>query len=232
MDSGILELECWVHGEDTGRIFPVEISSTKTVAALKEAIKNKNPVGFWDVDPRNLDLYPFRLPDHDENLEDALNQWQSNGNSRLNSRLKLSLCFPKSDEGKWLIIVNAPSSWNLGETIPLNCLVLGENSRNVFTVEIASTKNVALLKNLIKSSKQITFRDVDADALVLWEAPKSLLCNDDALKATIKGLHLEAKDALFPASRLSQIFPEPPNPDYLHIVVEPPACELSLMLPS
>ncbi|KAF9231409.1 hypothetical protein BU15DRAFT_56151 [Melanogaster broomeanus] len=226
MDSGILELECWIHGEDTGRIFPVEISSTKTVAALKEAIKNKNPVGFCDVDPRNLDLYPFRLPDHDENLEDALNQWQSNGNPRLNSRLKLSLCFPKSDEGKWLIIVKAP------KTITLNCLVLGENSSNVFSVKIDKMENVALLKDLIKSKKPNAFRDVDADALVLWEAPKSLLCNDDALKATIKGLHLEAKDALFPASRLSQIFPEPPNPDYLHIVVEPPACELSLMLPS
>jgi hypothetical protein len=110
MDSDMLALDCWVHGGDVERIFPVEIPSTKTIGALKDAIKNKKPVDFRDVDPDAFTLYAFPLPEQDEHLEDALNQWKLNGNQRLKSRLKLSNYFTKSDGGRWLIIVSAPNS--------------------------------------------------------------------------------------------------------------------------
>ncbi|KAF9234385.1 hypothetical protein BU15DRAFT_18022, partial [Melanogaster broomeanus] len=211
-------LNCLVLGGKSRNVFPVEIASTKNIGVLKDLIKSKNQATFRDVDAHALILWkaPESLLCDDDALPEmveALNLQDEKSSHPVN---RLSRIFSDPDPDHLHIIVKAP------ETITLNCLVLGGNSRNVFPVEIASTKNIGVLKDLIKSKKQITFCDVDADALVLWGAPESLLCNDDALKATTKGLHLEAKDALFPASRLSQIFPAPPNPDYLHIVVEAP----------
>jgi len=57
-----LTLNCWVHGHDIGRIFTVEISSTKTVSALRVAIKDMKPVDFHDVDADTLVLYKACLP--------------------------------------------------------------------------------------------------------------------------------------------------------------------------
>jgi len=39
--SATINLNCWIHDEGPGRIFPVEIAATKTVGALKKAIKRK-----------------------------------------------------------------------------------------------------------------------------------------------------------------------------------------------
>jgi hypothetical protein len=54
-------LQCWVYGDAVESIFPVEISKKKTVADLREAIKNKKPVDFRDVDPDALRLYSIPL---------------------------------------------------------------------------------------------------------------------------------------------------------------------------
>jgi len=53
--SDMLNLNCWVLGDDPQRVFPVEIAKAKTVGALKKAIKE---------DPSNeakyLDLWKVR----------------------------------------------------------------------------------------------------------------------------------------------------------------------------
>jgi len=36
--SNILELDCWVIGEEPHSIFPVEVANTKTVGYMKKAI--------------------------------------------------------------------------------------------------------------------------------------------------------------------------------------------------
>ena len=54
-------------------------------------------------------------------------------------------------------------------TLELNYLVQGDGPRNVFTIEIASTKNVSALKKKISDEKQHAFKGVDADTLVLWK---------------------------------------------------------------
>jgi hypothetical protein len=51
----------------------------------------------------------------------------------------------------------------------LNCLVLDDDPRHVFLVEIAQTKAVDDLKRLIKERKQHAFDGVDADRLNLWD---------------------------------------------------------------
>ncbi|KIK97273.1 hypothetical protein PAXRUDRAFT_238843, partial [Paxillus rubicundulus Ve08.2h10] len=67
-----LTFECWVYGDDVGRIFPAEIARNKTVGDLKEVIKNKNPVDFRDLDARALDLYSIILLGDDQGLEAEL----------------------------------------------------------------------------------------------------------------------------------------------------------------
>ncbi|KAF8835266.1 hypothetical protein BDN67DRAFT_975522 [Paxillus ammoniavirescens] len=107
--------------------------------------------------------------------------------------------------------------------ITLNCLVLGGGPRNVFSVEIDKTKTVYALKVLIKSENPITFRDSDANTLIIWEAPGSLLCdcNDNAFKETIEGLDLQDKHSLLPVNRLSRIFSDL-DPECLHVIVKAP----------
>ena len=58
----VFTLNCWARGPDAGRIFEVKISGTETVTALKEAIKDKKPAAFRDVDANALDLYKPREP--------------------------------------------------------------------------------------------------------------------------------------------------------------------------
>ncbi|KAF9235049.1 hypothetical protein BU15DRAFT_21041, partial [Melanogaster broomeanus] len=205
--------DCWVHGEDTGGIFPVEISSTETIAALKEAIKNKNPVGFRDVDADDLDLYPFRPADPDEDLEDELKQWKLGCNARLGPRRRLSVCFPKSDVGKWLVIVSAPSSY-----ITLYCWVRGQSTNRIFPVEISSTKTVAALKEAIKNKVPVVCRDIPAFALALYKV--SLADNGD-LKKTLEHLTFDDEEPLNPMAPLSSVFSDVP-PRHLHIVIEIP----------
>ena len=48
--STTINLHCWVHGDDSGRIFSVEIAATKTVGVLEKAIKDKKQHGFGHVD--------------------------------------------------------------------------------------------------------------------------------------------------------------------------------------
>ena len=51
-----LNLNCWVLGEDSSRIFSVEIDCGESVVALKKAIKEKKKVAFDRIDADNLDL--------------------------------------------------------------------------------------------------------------------------------------------------------------------------------
>ncbi|KIK77136.1 hypothetical protein PAXRUDRAFT_835096 [Paxillus rubicundulus Ve08.2h10] len=106
--------------------------------------------------------------------------------------------------------------------INLNCLVLGGDSRNVFTIEIARGKNVSALKELIKDKNSIAFRDVDANTLTLWKVPKPLLCDCDTFKETIEGLNLQDENCLLPVKTLSRIFSEL-EPEHLHVIVKAPA---------
>lgn len=51
-----------VRGQATDRVFEVKIPRTVNITTLKEAIKNKKPVYFRDVDADALALYKPRDP--------------------------------------------------------------------------------------------------------------------------------------------------------------------------
>jgi hypothetical protein len=60
--SDMLNLNCWLLGDDTQRIFPVEIAKTSTVGALKKAIIQdpSNGGDFDGIGAKYLDLWKVR----------------------------------------------------------------------------------------------------------------------------------------------------------------------------
>ncbi|KAG2362872.1 hypothetical protein BDR07DRAFT_1283563 [Suillus spraguei] len=52
----------------------------------------------------------------------------------------------------------------------INCIVLGENPKDIFPVNIAHTETVGDLKDLIKDKTNQQFKLVDAKSLKLWQA--------------------------------------------------------------
>ena len=54
-------------------------------------------------------------------------------------------------------------------TFALNCLLLGDDTRKVFTVKIPESENVSILKELIKAKKTRQLAHLDASDLVLWK---------------------------------------------------------------
>lgn len=101
----------------------------------------------------------------------------------------------------------------------LNCWVRGYEINRISSVDISSTKTVTTLREVIKDKKPVDFRDIDADALVLYKV--SLPCNGN-LDQSLKDLKLDIRQALHPWRPLSQVFLDPPLQEHLHVVIETP----------
>jgi hypothetical protein len=66
----LLRLNCWVLGENSTRIFPVEIDRNENVGGLKEAIKEENKSSFDHITANSLDVWNVSIPvDKDTNLQ-------------------------------------------------------------------------------------------------------------------------------------------------------------------
>jgi hypothetical protein len=55
--SDLLNLNCWVVGDNPQRVFFVEIAKTKMIKVLKKAIKNEMKPIFNDITADSLDLW-------------------------------------------------------------------------------------------------------------------------------------------------------------------------------
>src|ERR1700730_14719931 len=55
--SDMLQLWCWVEGDDHKHTFPIEITGSKTVGELKDTIKKGNENTFQDIDAKTLMLW-------------------------------------------------------------------------------------------------------------------------------------------------------------------------------
>ena len=104
---------------------------------------------------------------------------------------------------------------NPTQLLLLNCCVLG-NDLKVFTVEIEETKNVSILKKLIKEKSPI-FNHIPADLLVLWKS--SIPFNED-LKEDVEKLNLVDDKLLLPVQILSNVFPYVLGKETARIVVD------------
>ena len=68
--STVLELNCWILGDEPRRVFPVKIANSVTVGHLKEAIKDKKKQTFTGIDADLLDLWKVsNLIQHTDNDE-------------------------------------------------------------------------------------------------------------------------------------------------------------------
>src|SRR3954469_1423063 len=54
-------LNCFVHGDTTGKFFAVKIDKTEPIALLKDAIKAKKEHAFQGVDASDLDIWKVQL---------------------------------------------------------------------------------------------------------------------------------------------------------------------------
>jgi len=64
-----IRLNCWVLGEDSTCIFPVEIDRNENVGGLKEVIKEKKKPAFDFITTDSLDVWKVSIPiDEDVNL--------------------------------------------------------------------------------------------------------------------------------------------------------------------
>jgi hypothetical protein len=104
-------------------------------------------------------------------------------------------------------------------TLELNCLVQGDDLRNAFSVEIASTKNVSALKQRIRKEKEPAFDHVPADTLVLW---KVSIPADGLAKQNPRVHDLDEDQSLSPLEELSEVFSGSLRRKHIHIVVQAP----------
>ena len=104
------------------------------------------------------------------------------------------------------------------QLLSLNCFILpvDENpSQNVFVVEILKSKNVSILKDLIKEKLSPRLNHAVASELILSQV--SLLMDND-LKESLKNVDLTP---LMPLLPVSQVFPHVEE-NRLHIIVQAP----------
>ena len=106
--EALLELNCLVFGEDHSHIFPVEISASKTVGALKKAIKKDKTHAFQHVDADALVLWSVSMP-ADGTLEEELSKLELVDEGSLSPANRLSKEFSGvPNEGHLHIVVKVP----------------------------------------------------------------------------------------------------------------------------
>ena len=103
-----MTLNCWVRGQEIGRVFPVSISSKETVGTLKKIIKDENSVDLRDIDANALALYKVSIPwGEGDHLADILdNHTIASLGKPLQSMKSLSASFtpPPADDQIHLVI--------------------------------------------------------------------------------------------------------------------------------
>ena len=103
--------------------------------------------------------------------------------------------------------------------LSLNCLVLGDDKKKVFTVKVPDSDNVSILKDLIKGKKTPHLDHLAASDLDLWKVNVNL-----PLEAAVN-LTLDTSDYQMltsPIAKLSSFFEFTPNDEYIHIIVKAP----------
>jgi len=113
--------------------------------------------------------------------------------------------------------------------LKLFCWVIGENPQNVFSVKIQKQETVADLKKAIKAEKRRTLRDIDADALLLWDVSVPYTSQ---LVENVAKLELDKRDVLSPLDNLSEVFKGRLVQGSIHVVVRAGALSPLFTYPS
>ncbi|KIM72338.1 hypothetical protein PILCRDRAFT_742219 [Piloderma croceum F 1598] len=224
--SGTLDLNCLMLGHDASHIFPIEIAESKTVGALRKAIKDEKRPTFDHIPADTLLLWKVSIPVN-RNLTENLSKLNFVDEGSLLPVEELSDVFSDSLSRKHLHIIvrtppaviypNPPSQ--LQPQLNLNCLVLGHDASHVFPIEIAESKTVGALRKAIKDEKRPAFDHIPTDTLLLWKV--SIPVNRN-LTENLSKLDFVDESSLLPVKRLSRVFLDQPEDEHLHIVVRVP----------
>jgi len=229
-------LNCFVLGDDEERMFPVKAPRNDNVGILKDLIKEKNPHALDRVDAKDLDLWKVCLSIDDP----ASKQPQTGPPLRVNKRLS-SLWDDEPSDDDLHILVKAPgrkptcmpslcSFSNLfkiskdsdpAQLLLLNCFILSDKPNvtfepnETFPIEVLKTKNVGILKDLIKEKKAHRLKHVDASDLILSQVSLTV---DGGVGEILRSVEFTPLNPVLP---LSQVFPRVEE-KHLHIVVQAP----------
>jgi hypothetical protein len=103
-------------------------------------------------------------------------------------------------------------------TLSINCFFLGGDPSEVFTVEILKTKNVSILKDLIKEKLSPRINHVVAFELTTWKVSLPV----DTITPELTVDDVEACQKLHSVQKISSIFGEDEVDEHVHILVQAP----------
>jgi hypothetical protein len=104
----ILELNCFIQGNDPSHIFPVKIARTESVGTLKKAIKEEKKPELDHVTASSLKLWKVSIPVNDSFKENISNV-ELREKETLSPVDKLSYLFTvQPEEGHLHVMVHSP----------------------------------------------------------------------------------------------------------------------------
>ena len=102
--------------------------------------------------------------------------------------------------------------------LSINCLLLGSDSSEVFTVKIPKAENVSFLKDLIKEKQTPRLNHVVASELTVWKVSLPV----DTITPELTVDDVEAQN-LHPVKKISSVFGKALVDEHVHILVQAPA---------
>jgi hypothetical protein len=106
-----LSINCWVLGEESTCIFPVEIDGDKNVGDLKKAIKEEKKVALDRIDANTLEIWNVSIPiNEDTNLEARVKYLRLDEKRLLWPLKGLLRIFRDLDKETLHVVVKAPPS--------------------------------------------------------------------------------------------------------------------------
>jgi hypothetical protein len=234
----MLILVCYVRGDDWNQAFHIKIGKSEPVSALKKAIKEEKRPKFDEIPADSLSLWKVSVQ-YSKTLEKDVEALNLVDDDLLQPLDTLSDIFSSDLEKKSVhIIINRPLSGelyvktifsfeppftplevtqtvaalNLSQIFSLNCFVVGDDPDRMFTVEVEKTKNVSILKDLIKEKKAPHLNHVAASDLDLWKVDVPI---DDLPTKNF----LTDGPKLGSGELLLDVFPSELNIRFIHVTV-------------
>ena len=107
------KLNCWVLGEDSTRVFRVEIDRGENVGGLKKAIKEEMKPAFDNITANSLEVWNVSIPiDEDANLEAQVKNLRLHEKKPLWPLKGLLRIFRDLDKETLHVVVKAPPGEN------------------------------------------------------------------------------------------------------------------------